>query len=82
MHVVGISKILCPYGLLFTASIDIQAEREKFTLNHIPLALIRSPALFYDLQQQPPEVQRLVQLWDPAYRLVLNKEVRAFLQKL
>ena len=51
MHVAGISKILSPYGLLFTASADILREAEKITLDHIPLALIKSPALLYNVQQ-------------------------------
>ena len=59
-----------------------QTSRQKLTLDHVPLALMKSLALLYNVPQQPYEMQCLVQLWDPAYKPILNKEVRAFLQKL
>ena len=82
VHIAGILKILSPYGLLLTASADIQTNSEKITLDHIPLAVVRSPALLYYVQQQPVDIQRLVHQWDPAYRAISNRDVTMLLLKL
>ena len=81
MHVASISKTLTPYGMLLTVAADIQMDIEKTSLDYVPLAIMTSPALRYNVQEQPMEIQRLVHQWDPTYRAIANKDIKNFLQK-
>ena len=65
VHIASISKTLTPYGMLLTAAADIHIDMEKTSLDYGPLAVMRSPALLYNVQQQPVDIQRLVHQWDP-----------------
>ena len=81
VHVASISKTLTPYGMLLTAAAVIQTDTEKTSLDYVPLAVMRSPALLYNVQHQPVEIQWLVHQWDPTYRAIANKDIKSFLQK-
>ena len=50
IHIAGISKTLTPYGMLLTASADIQMDTEKTCLDYVPLAILKSLALLYNVQ--------------------------------
>ena len=81
VHIASISQTLTPHGMLLTPADDIQMDMEKTSLDYVPLAIMRSPALVYNVQQQPVEIQRLVVQWDPTYCATPNKDIRNFLQK-
>ena len=81
VHVASISKTPTPYGMLLTAAADIQMDTEKTSLDYVPLAVMRSPALLCNVQHQPVEIQRLVHQWDPTYRAIANKDIKSFFQK-
>ena len=81
IHIASIFKTLTPFGMLLTASADIQMDTEKTSLDYVPLAILKSPALPYNLQQQPMEIQRLVHQWDPTYRAIASKDIKNFLHK-
>ena len=81
IHIASISKTLTPYGMLLTASADIQMDTEKTSLEYVPLAIMKSPALLYNVQQHLLQIQRLVHQWDPTYRAIANKDIKNFLQK-
>ena len=49
VHIASISKTLTPYGMFLTAAGDIQMHMEKTSLDYVPLAIMRSPALLYDV---------------------------------
>ena len=49
IHIASISKTLTPYGMLLTASADIQMDTEKTSLDYVPVAIMKSPALLYNV---------------------------------
>ena len=65
IHIASISKTLTTYGMLPTASADIQMDTEKTSLDYVPTAIMKSLALLCNVQQQPMEIQRLVHQWIP-----------------
>ena len=56
-------------------------DREKTSLDYVPLAIMKSPALLYNVQPPPMEIQRLVHQWDPTYRAIANKDIKNLLHK-
>ena len=53
VHIASISKTLTPYGMLLTAVADIQMDMEKTSLEYVQLAVMRLPALLYNVQLAP-----------------------------
>ena len=54
-------------------------DTEKTSLEYVPLAIMKSPALLCNVQQQAMEIQRLVHQRDLTYRAIANKDIQNFL---
>ena len=81
VHIARTSKTRTPYGMPLTLSADIQMDTDKTSLEYVPLAILKSPALLYNVQQQPVEIKTLLHQWDPTYRVFANKHIKNFFPK-
>ena len=75
-YVSSINVLLAPQGYLLTVTAEVMQEKKKQQVEHIPIALARSPALLAHIQVQLPSIKNIVKMWDQTYRKIENSEIK------
>ena len=81
-YVSSINVLLAPQGYLITVTAEVMQEKKKQQVEHIPIALARSPALLAHIQVQLPSIKNIVKMWDQTYRKIENSEIKDTFGKL
>ena len=82
VHVSSISVALSPHRLYLTGTAEVLADNVRQAFEHVPISLLRSPALLAHTQLQTEHVPNVIQEWDSLFRVIPQKEVQAFLNRL
>ena len=82
VHVSSIHSALSPHGLYLTGTAEVLSDGVRETFEHVPVSLLRSPALLAHTQLQMEHIQNVIQEWDSVFRAIPQKEVHSFLNRV
>ena len=64
----SVNVLMAPQGYLLIVTAEITHEKKKEQVEHVLIALARSPALLAHLHLQLPSMRHIVGMWDSVYR--------------